>query len=263
MSIRVYVGILRKGLPGNVLWLADLMKNDTNHPLLSRSQILTLLHHGLTEPRDFLIRDKSRSVIDALKLMNISNLDEFIKTLKNSVRQYRQGRRQELWSASTKRIPVELMPLFKEIEPARGKTFETKIEALLGASGIAYERLDDGKTPGAADLLLGLNHAVQIVVELKTAEGEGAVSLNDATKVKSGAAIVELDHLPKVTLANPGFNPNVPWQARKIRDLSLVEACHFAYGISLLICGEIKKDTFLAWLVQPGEVSVDQLKNFK
>ena len=261
--IRVYVGILRKGLPGNVLWLADLMKNDTNHPLLSRSQILTLLHHGLTEPRDFLIRDKSRSVIDALKLMNISNLDEFIKTLKNSVRQYRQGRRQELWSASTKRIPVELMPLFKEIEPARGKTFETKIEALLGASGIAYERLDDGKTPGAADLLLGLNHAVQIVVELKTAEGEGAVSLNDATKVKSGAAIVELDHLPKVTLANPGFNPNVPWQARKIRDLSLVEACHFAYGISLLICGEIKKDTFLAWLVQPGEVSVDQLKNFK
>ena len=261
--IRAYVGNLRKGLPGDVLWMADLTRNDTNDPLLSRSEILALLYHGLTEPSVFLRRDTSHPVIDALKSVEVSNLNEFVRNLRISVQQYRQRRRQELWDASIKRIPVSLRPLFEELRQARGGIFETKTKAILDASGIAYEYLDDGKTPGAADLHLGLNHAVQAVVELKTAEGEGAVSLNGATDVRNGAAIVELDHLPKVTLANPGFDPNVPWQARKIRDLSLVEACHFAYGISLLICAEIDKDIFLNWLTQPGEVSVDHLRNLK
>ena len=94
--------------------------------------------------------------------------------------------------------------------------FETKVEALLNAVGIAYERLDDGGTPGAPDFCLGLNHGVQVVTELKTADGEGTVGLNEATDVIRGAAIVNLVHLPKATLANPGFDPNAHWQARNV-----------------------------------------------
>ena len=63
--IRAYVGNLREGLPGDVLWMADLTKSDTNDLLLSRSEILTLQCHGLVEPEVFLRRDKSNSVIDA------------------------------------------------------------------------------------------------------------------------------------------------------------------------------------------------------
>ena len=74
-----------------------------------------------------------------------------------------------------------------------------------------------------------------------------------------GAAIVRLEHLPKATLANPGFDPNVRWQARNVRDLALVEACQFVRGISLLACGEIDKDAFLNWLAKPGLLSISQL----
>ena len=261
LIIREYVGILRRGLPGDVLWMADLLNSDTNYPILSRSQILALFRHGLTEPVHFLRHDKSSSVITALKSVSVSNLSEFVKDLKISVRQHRQTKRRRLWDASTRRVSDNLKSLLSETELSRGKTFETKIEALLDVSGIAYKRLDDGKTPGAADLHLGLNHAVQVVVELKTAEGENTVGLNGAIDVRNGAAIVDLNHLHKVTLANPGFDPNVPWQARNMKDLSLIEACQFAYGISLLICNEIDKNSFLDWLTHPGMASVDQLMN--
>ena len=85
------------------------------------------------------------------------------------------------------------------------------------------------------------------------------VGLNEATDVIKGAAIVKLEHLPKATLANPGFDPNVHWQARNVRNLALVEACQFVYGISLLACGEVEKAAFLNWLAQPGLLSARQL----
>ena len=129
----------------------------------------------------------------------------------------------------------------------------------MDVTDIAYKWLDDGKTPGAADLYVGLDGAPQIVIELKTTKGERAVGLNDATDVIKGAAIVDLAHLPKITLANPGFDPAVPFQARNVSDLALVEACQFAYGISLLARGEIDMDVFLDWLAQPGMISVSQL----
>ena len=258
--IRMLVNILRRGLPGDVLWMTDLTNNDTSR-ILSRSAISALLKHGLTEPEDFLRYDKSSSIINVLNSVNISNLNEFVQNLKISINQYRQAQRRRLWDASTRRVRDDLKSLFNEVEISRGKTFERKIEALLDASGITYKRLDDGKTPGAADLYLGLNHAVQVVVELKTTEGEGGIGLNGALDVIKGAAIVDFDHLPKVTLANPGFDPNVPWQARKVKNLSLVEACKFVYGISLLVSGEIDGNSFLDWLARPGMASVDQLRN--
>ena len=95
---------------------------------------------------------------------------------------------------------------------------------------------------------------------MKSVQGEGAIGLNSATEVISAASIVDLGHLPKVTIANPGFDPNVPWQARKATELALVEACQFAYGISLVARGDVSKDAFLGWLAQPGMLSVSQLR---
>ena len=194
-------------------------------------------------------------------ILGIPDLNNVVQNFRNAVRKYRQDRRQNLWRIAIDRAPDGVKALLVETFDARGKHFERKVEAILDAVGIAYERLDDGKTAGAADLHIGigLNHAIQVVTELKTAEGEGTVGLNDATDVIKGAAIVNLGHLPKVTLANPGFDPNVPWQARNVKDLALVEACQFAYAISLLACGEIDKDAFLDWLAQPGMLSVSRL----
>jgi hypothetical protein len=258
--IRVHARMLAAGLPGDVAWMAGLAAESTGRRLLSRPAILALLNHGLTDPVDLLRHDNFGRIIAVLKPTGISDLDAVVKDFRNAVRIYRQDRRKNLWEIAIDRAPDAVRVLLKETIDTRGKAFERKVEALLDAVGIAYERLDDGKTPGAADLHVGLNYTIQVVSELKTAEGEGTVGLNDATDVIKGAAIVKLAHLPKVTLANPGFDPNVPWQARNVKDLALVEACQFAYGISLLARGEIDKDAFLDWLAQPGMLSVSQLR---
>ena len=194
------------------------------------------------------------------KSVGVPDPNNAAQNLRNAVREYRQDRRKSLWEIAIARAPHHFKALLEETASARGKDFEKKIEMLLDEIGIEYERLDDGKTPGAPDLRLGLDHTGGIVTELKTAMDEGTVGLNESTDVIKGAAIVKLDHLPKVTLANPGFDPNVPWQTRKVRDLALVEACTFAYGISLLACGEVDKADFLNWLACPGVLSIGQLK---
>ena len=257
--IRTQAIPLVEGLPGEVAWLAGLTVGGTGQQLLSRTAVMALFNHALTDPIDLLRHDKFGEIVKALKATTIPNANNVAGNLRSAVRHYQQDYRQNLLQVAIDRAPEDLKALLEETSTARGKMFETKVEALLNAVAIGYERLDDGKTPGAPDLCLGLNYGVQVVTELKTAEGEGMVGLNDATDVIKGAAIVRLEHLPKATLANPGFDPNVRWQARNVRDLALVEACQFVRGISLLACGEIDKDAFLNWLAKPGLLSISQL----
>ena len=257
--IRTQAIPLVEGLPGEVAWLARLTVESNGQRLLSRTAVMALFTHELTDPGDLLRYDKYGEIVKALKAATIPDRNKVAKNILSAVRDHKQDRRQNLWRIAIDRAPEDLKALLEETSTARGKSFETKVEALLNAVGIAYERLDDGKTPGAPDLCLGLKQGVQVVTELKTVEGEGMVGLNEATDVIKGAAIVKLDHLPKATLANPGFDPNVHWQARSVRNLALVEACQFVYGISLLACGEVDKDAFLNWLAQPGLLSTSQL----
>ena len=257
--IRTQAIPLVEGLPGEVAWLARLTVGGTGPRLLSRTAIMALFTNKLTAPSDLLRHEKFGEIVKALQATAIPDRNKVVENLRSAVRDYEQDRRQNLWKVAIDRAPEGLKALLEETLTARGKRFETKIEALLNAVDIAYERLDDGRTPGAPDFCLGLNHGVQVVTELKTADGEGTVGLNEATDVIKGAAIVNLEHLPKATLANPGFDPNAHWQARKVRDLALVEACQFVYGISLLACNEVDTDAFLNWLAQPGLLSIRQL----
>ena len=248
------------GLPGEVVWISRLTAVSSVQRLLPRSAILALLKRKLIDPVDLLRHDKFGEIIKAFKSVGVPDPNNAVQNLRNAVREYRQDRRKSLWEIAIGRAPHHFKALLEETASARGKDFEKKIEMLLDEIGIEYERLDDGKTPGAPDLRLGFDHTGGIVTELKTAMDEGTVGLNESTDVIKGAAIVKLDHLPKVTLANPGFDPNVPWQTRKVRDLALVEASTFAYGISLLACGEVDKADFLNWLACPGVLSIGQLK---
>ena len=257
--IRAQARMVAVGLPGDVVWMARLMLNgaeSTGRPLLSRSGILALWENGLTEPIELLRHDTFARIVEALRPLGYPDLDGLVRNFRDAIRQYRQDRRTHLWRVSIDRARQDVMAILQDMAEARGKDFERSVEALLDATGIAYERLDDGRTPGAADLLLGVNHAVQVVMELKTAEGKGAIGLNEATDVIRGAAIVDYADLPKATLANPGFDPNVLWQIRNVKDLALVEASQFAYGISHLSQNEIDDRTFLDWLAQPGMNSI-------
>lgn len=253
--IRAQARLLRVGVPANVAWMASLSTigvGGPTNPILPRRAILALREHGFTEPVTLLRGDTFTPIIAALRPLALPNLDHLVRSFREAVREYRQDQRRNLWALAIERAPDNIGVILQEMEHARGTEFERRVEAMLDAVGISYTRLDDGRTPGAADLHIGLNHRVQVVVELKSALGEGRVGLNEATDVISGAAIVELGHLPKATIANPGFDPNVAWQARNVTELALVEACQFGYGLSLLAQGEIDKDTFLNWLAQPG-----------
>ena len=223
-----------------------------NHAVLSRSAIIALWKHDLTDPQELLRRDTFPKIIGALKPLGFRDLNGVVVSFRNAVGLYRQGHRARRWGMAIERAPANVKEILQDMPETRETSFEDKVEALLDAIGIAFHRLDDGKVAGAADLHIGLNHHVQVVLEMKTAQGEGTIGLNEATDVVKGAAIVDMAHLPMATLANPGFDPNVPWQARNVKGLALIEACEFAFGISLLAQREIDKETFLGWLTQPG-----------
>ena len=259
-AIRTQAVPIVVGLPGEVTWIYRLTAEASVQRFLSRPAILALFNRRLIDPVDLLRHDKFAEIIDAFTSVGVPDPNNAAQSLKNAVRKYRQDRRKSLWESAIGRAPERLKALLEKTVSACGKDFEERVETLLDEVGIEYERLDDGRTPGAPDLCLELNQTGGIVTELKTAQNDGLVGLNESTDVIKGAAIVKLDHLPKVTLANPGFDPNVPWQARKIRDLALVEACQFAYGISLLACGGVDKAVFLNWLARPGLLSVGQLR---
>ncbi|GEQ99235.1 hypothetical protein JCM17844_28720 [Iodidimonas gelatinilytica] len=258
-AIRMHARSISLGLPGEVAWMGELRAEDTGYQVLSRPAILALHQKNLADPIELLRSDSYEKIIEALKSHRIPHLNEVVQNFREAVRAYRDRERNDLWEAAIKRASREFSDLLREAKHARGKDFETKVENLLNAVGLAYKRLDDGKTAGAADLQIGLNHKTQIIMELKTSNGNGAVKLNSATDVVRGAAIVGMEEFPKATLANPGFDPNVPWQARNIRDLALVEASQFAYVITRLANNEIDKDRFLDWLAQPGMLSSSQI----
>lgn len=259
-AIRAQALVVNIGLPGDAAWMAQLNSYETGQPILPRRAIFALFNQGMVEPVDLLRHETFRAIIDVLRPLNLANLDETVRRFREAIRVYRRARRENLWRAAVQRAPDNCKVIIEEMKNSREENFESLVENLLDKVGIAYCRVDDGSQAGAPDLHLGLNHEVQIVLEIKTAQVEGAIGLNSATEVISAAAIVDLGHLPKVTLANPGFDPNVPWQARRATELALVEACQFAYGISLVARGEVGKDSFLAWLAQPGMLSVSQLR---
>ena len=259
-TMRAHAGPLFEGLPGDVAWMGALTADASGQQLLSRRAVMSLYNANLMTPEKLLRRDKYQEIVSALRVVDIQDADYTTKELRSAVERYRENGRRNLWRRAIDKVSGKLKKLFQETIDARQKLFENKFEDILEEVGIAYERLDDGTVPGAPDLRLGLNHTTQVVVELKTGEGKNAVRLNSATDVIKGAAIVDLPDLPKVTVANPGFEPNVAWQARNVKDLGLVEASQFAYGISLLACGDITKEVFLDWLAHPGTLSVSQLK---
>ena len=253
--IREKARVVAVGLPGEVAWMAGLVANEPearNRVILTRPAIIELWKNGLTEPQELLRREAFPRIIDALKPLDLSNLNDVVVRFRKAVELHRQGHRERRWRMAIDRAPANVEAILRDMPETRGTVFETKVVSLMDAVGIAFDRLDDGTVAGAPDFHIGLNHHVQVVLESKTAQAEGTIGLNEATDVVKGAAIVDLGHLPMATLANPGFDPNVPWQARNVRGLALVEACEFDFGISLLAQGEIDKETFLGWLAQPG-----------
>ena len=258
--IRAQARRLIVGVPGEAAWIGNLCTPTTGRQMLSRRAILALVKRDLIEPVDLLRHDKYADVVDALRSVDTPNPDEMAKNFRHAVAQYRLGVRKNLWRAAVERAPAKLRALFEQMIDSRQTDFETRFEAILDEVGIAYTRLDDGRTAGAPDFLVGTRATTQLVVELKTSEAQNMVGLNGATDVVKGAAIVKMDQLPKVTLANPGFDPNVPWQARNVADLTLLEACQFVYGVTLLACGEVDKGAFLDWLTHPGMLAVSDLK---
>ena len=260
VAIRAQAGVVRIGLPGEAAWMARLSSNETGQQLLSRRAIFALFSHGLSEPVDLLRHETFEEIIDVLRPLNIVDLDATVRRFREAIRIYRRERRDGLWRTAIRLAPDNCKVIIEEMKASRETAFESYVEDLLNCVGISFSRVDDGSQAGAPDLHVGLNHNVQVVVELKTAQREGAIGLNSAKEVISAASIVDLGHLPKVTVANPGFDPNVPWQTRKATELALVEACQFAFGISLVARGEVDKDSFLAWLAHPGMLSVRQLR---
>ena len=259
--MRVQARRLRVGLPVEGVWMAGLRSAATARPCLPRSAIVELLSRHLTDPNTLLRRDTYPDLVDVLTSAGVASPDQTVKSLRRAVEEYRKKERENLWRTAIERADASLRGILEDTIDARQTAFEKKFEAMLDVAIIEYEHLDDGSIPGAPDYCLrGEESSDDVIVELKTTGGENAVSLNNATDVVKGAAIVGRPQLSKVTVANPGFEANVSWQVNKVDNLALVEACQFAYGISLVACGEITKNNLLDWLRLPGMLSVGHLK---
>lgn len=251
-AIQVQVQRLNFGLPGECVWLANVLDPGTRRSVLQRNVILDLYKNGLTDWTKLLQQETYRKIVAILRSRGVVDADEVAKRFLDAVREYRDQDRKRLWDISIECAPQQFQGIINGLRDARRERFESGFRDLLDKIGISYTWLDNGEESGRPDLVLGEKGRIRVVMELKTALDEGTINFNRARAVISSASTAGYAELPKVTVGHPAFDPNVPWQARRAKDLGLVEACELVYGLSMVIKNEIDEEKFIAWLAQPG-----------
>jgi len=142
---------------------------------------------------------------------------------------------------------------------ARGTEYEQAFEELLNLAEISFTKLDDGKKTGAPDYILNLSNSPEIIVELKTKQGENLVDLNGATDVLRASELYGYSSNFCVTLCHPGVDPSVLPVIETCGRLSVVEGHDLGEAFLRLLSGTITQEQLWQWLSIPGAASAEDL----
>ena len=242
------------GLPEDVLWMADI-----NSPgavfRITRSEILSLRMRGYTRPEQITLGTPEA---DQVRREAFSKIKPAPQAKANWLRDACRG-----WKIDQRRRAAERhlrrarrcvnVKLVDEFYNKRGTEFETVFESILGVLGIASQRLDDKTKTGAPDYLLSLKDSPELIVELKSRDGDKLIDYNRAVEVLAASEVHGRRDAFCVTLCHPGVDPSIPIVIAACGRLSVVESSDLGEALLRLCEGALTQSQLYAWLASPGQ----------
>lgn len=253
---------ISEGLPDDVLWMASISKLDANQRFkLSRPEILAFKKMGYVSPEQLIVGsgevDQVRfKVFEKVKPSPHGKANWF----RDCCRNWKMIQRKK---ASEKQIEkagrYSLNQLFSDYYEKRGDDFESAFEAILNALNIVFERLDNRLKTGAPDYLLRLINSPEIVLELKSKQGDKLVDYNGATEVLTASEIHGYRDTFCSTLCHPGVDPSVPQVIIACGRLSVVESHDLGEALLRIKMGILTQEQLWQWLATPGQALTDDI----
>jgi helicase len=251
---------VEKGLPDDVLWMNYLNFNESEMKL-SRDDILSLRKLGAITPEDIMssssemdkVREKAFEKVKPSPQQKANWLRDACRTWKVNHRKWIAKKHIDRAKRCKSRHLVEAY--YNE----KGKKFEKIFEEILSILEISFERLDDKGKTGAPDYLVKFDDSPELIIELKSREGDKLVDFNKAVKVLGAAEIHGFKDSFCVTLCHPGVDPSVPTNISSCDRLSVVESPDLGEALLRLCEGSLNKDQVWQWLATPGQALISDL----
>ncbi|PXX45224.1 DEAD/DEAH box helicase [Undibacterium pigrum] len=251
---------LNVGLPDDVLWMTSLNIAKSKFKL-QRHEILDLKANGYFSPEMIMLGSSQADSIRAAVFSKIKPSPfEKANWLRDTCRDWKIQQRQRGAERQYKRANrCKQLNLIEQYYATKGTQFEVAFEEVLNFLKIDFEKLDDKSKTGAPDYLLKLKNSPQLIIELKTKEGDKLVDYNTAVEVLSASEIHGHGGTFCVTLCHPGIDPSVPLVIVNCGRLSVVESHDLGEALLRLCEGALNQEQLWQWLATPGQALTSDL----
>jgi helicase len=253
---------LNEGLPDDVLWMTAISKVASPQNFkLSRNEILKLKKHNVTSSEVLCLGSPE---VDAIRLTVFGKIKpsphQKANWLRDACRQWKiLQRRNAAARHISKANKCGLGAFFESYYGALGDDFEVAFEQLLTVLDVKFEKLDDRAKTGAPDYLLRLANSPEIILELKSKQGDKLVDYNSATEVLAASEIHGHSQAFCSTLCHPGVDPSVAPVITNCGRLSVVESHDLGEALLRLATGSLTQEQLWQWLATPGQALMDDI----
>jgi helicase len=245
---------IAEGLPDDVLWMSGLNKPKKEFSI-SRSEILNLRRLGYVTPEKIMLGSTEADKV-RIKVFERAKPSPKKKAywLRDTCRNWKIIQRKQAAEKHLKRARrCKNSKLIEEFYRSKGLEFEQVLEKIMGYLKIKYEKLDDKTKTGAPDYLIELRDSPQLILELKSREGDKLLDYNRSVEVLSASEIHGYKDTFCVTLCHPGVDPSVPLVIAACGRLSVVESSDLGEGLLRLCEGSLNQHQLWQWLASPGQ----------
>ncbi|ENC9835294.1 DEAD/DEAH box helicase [Vibrio fluvialis] len=253
---------LNLGLPDDVLWMSSLSKlGSPQHYTLNRTEILALRNLGANSPEQLSLGTPE---LDNIRLTAFSKAKPTphpkANWLRETCRTWKIQQRQRTAEKHKKKAEqLHLETLFENYYSSLGDDFEAAFENMLKALNISYVKVDEKSKIGAPDYLLCLENSPNLVVELKSKQGNNLVDYNKASEVLTASEVHGYKDLFCVTLCHPGVDPSVAPLIINCGRLSVVESHDLGEALMRIATKSLTQEQLWQWLATPGQALMDDL----
>ena len=253
-SFRRIAARVASGLPSDTLWMTSLDLRNAARRRLTRLQILSLLHQGLTRPHELMDGGPEADAARRLALVVGEEGPALANQVRDAARIWKQEEREHFRRLHLRRAErVGAESAITGLYDARGDALEAVFEEAMSLVAVTTQRLDQHGVQAHPDFLITIEEFPSIVVEVKTKANDAAlVPLNAATEVLTASELIGLNGNFCVTLCSPGVEPNVPGIIERCGRLCVVATSDLAEAILRLREGSLTREGLFNWLTTPG-----------
>lgn len=255
LSLRV-----QEGLPDDVLWMMGLCPPGSPYRL-ARHEILGLRESGYGSPQQLMLGTKEADEARCTAFAKVKP-DPHPKAnwIRDACREWKGNQRKRAAERQAKRATrCGRVDLVRQFYAAKGENFERVFEEILTTLKIQFQKLDDKTKTGAPDYLLQLKDSPEIVIELKSREGDKLIDYNTAVEVLAASEVHGRKAAFCVTLCHPGVDPAVPSVISACGRLCVVESADLGEALIRYCEGSITDAQLGQWLATPGQALATDL----